>query len=81
MVISMKPLKTKISITLDDPVLEQTKRLAEREDRSLSSYINLLLKAHLERMEKTGLTGRKTVNSLDNGEKLSYNTLQSKDRE
>ena len=59
MVISMKPLKTKISITLDDPVLEQTKRLAEREDRSLSSYINLLLKAHLERMEKTGLTGRK----------------------
>ena len=54
MVISMKPLKTKISITLDDPVLEQTKRLAEREDRSLSSYINLLLKAHLERMEKNG---------------------------
>ncbi|SCH37217.1 Uncharacterised protein [uncultured Clostridium sp.] len=59
MVISMKPLKTKISITLDDPVLEQTKRLAEREDRSLSSYINLLLKAHLERMEKNGADGAK----------------------
>ena len=59
MVISMKPLKTKISITLDDPVLEHTKRLAEREDRSLSSYINLLLKAHLERMEKNGADGAK----------------------
>ena len=59
MVISMKPLKTKISITLDDPVLEQTKRLAEREDRSLSSYINLLLKVHLERMEKNGADGAK----------------------
>lgn len=44
----MKPLKTKISITLDLPVLEQTKLLAEEEDRSLSSYINLVLKAHLE---------------------------------
>lgn len=81
MVISMKPLKTKISITLDDPVLEQTKRLAEREDRSLSSYINLLLKAHLERMEKTGLTGRKTVNSLDNGENCHTIRFKSKDRE
>ena len=59
MVISMKPLKTKISITLDDPVLEQTKRLAEREDRSLSSYFNLLLKAHLERREKNGADGAK----------------------
>ena len=59
MVISMKPLKTKISITLDDQVLEQTKRLAEREDRSLSSYINLLLKAYLERMEKNWADGAK----------------------
>ena len=44
----MKPLKTKISITLDLPVLEQVRLLAEEEDRSLSSYINLVLKAHLE---------------------------------
>ena len=48
LVIKMKPLKTKVSITLDMPVLEQTKRLAQTEDRSLSSYINLVLKAHLE---------------------------------
>ena len=44
----MKPLKTKVSVTLDDPVLERVKILAEEEDRSLSSYINLVLKAHLE---------------------------------
>ena len=55
----MKPLKKSVTITLDDPILEQTKRLAEREDRSLSSYINLLLKAHLERMKKNGADGAK----------------------
>ena len=55
----MKPLKKSVTITLDDPIREQTKRLAEREDRSLSSYINLLLKAHLEQMEKNGADGAK----------------------
>lgn len=48
----MKPLKKSISITLDDPVLDRVKDLAEREDRSLSSYINLVLKAHLEALDK-----------------------------
>lgn len=48
----MKPLKTKVSLTLDGPILEQIQILAEREDRSLSSYINLVLKAHLEDLEK-----------------------------
>ena len=48
----MKPLKKSVSITLDIPVLEQIQTLAEREDRSLSSYINLVLKAHLEALEQ-----------------------------
>lgn len=48
----MKPLKTKISITLDDPVLAQAKRQAELEDRSLSSYINLVLREHLREIEE-----------------------------
>ena len=47
----MKPLKTKISITLDNPVLEKAKALAELQDRSLSSYINLVLREHLEQIE------------------------------
>ena len=48
----MKPLKTKISLTIDDPILEQVKYLAELEDRSLSSYINLVLREHLKELEK-----------------------------
>lgn len=43
----MKPLKTKVSITLDADVIEQLKRLAEADDRSFSQYINLILKEFL----------------------------------
>lgn len=49
----MKPLKTKISITLDDLIYEKIKELAEYDDRSVSSYINLVLREHLERLSKT----------------------------
>ena len=48
----MKPLKDKISITIDQPVLDKLKELAEYQDRSLSSYINLVLREHLEKLEK-----------------------------
>jgi predicted transcriptional regulator len=44
----MKPLKEKISITIDGDVLEKLKQLAEKDDRSLSQYINLVLKRHIE---------------------------------
>ena len=44
----MKPLKEKISITVDQDVLEQAKQEAEKDDRSLSQYINLVLKEHLK---------------------------------
>ena len=48
----VKPLKKSVSITLDMPLLEQIPALAGREARSLSSYINLVLKAHLADLEK-----------------------------
>ena len=48
----MKPTKKTISISLDYPILEKVKRLAEYEDRSVSSYINLVLREHLETLEK-----------------------------
>ena len=48
----MKPVKTSVSITIDNPVLEQVKYLAELEDRSLSSYINQVLKAHLRQLDQ-----------------------------
>ncbi|MCI9157755.1 MAG: toxin-antitoxin system protein [Lawsonibacter sp.] len=47
----MKPIKTSVSITIDNPILDRVKYLAEREDRSLSSYINLVLRAHLEELD------------------------------
>ena len=45
----MKPLKEKISITIDSDVLEKIKIQAENDDRSLSQYINLILKEHLKK--------------------------------
>lgn len=47
----MKPLKEKISITIDSDVLEKAKIEAEKDDRSLSQYINLVLKLHLNQTE------------------------------
>lgn len=44
----MKPLKTKISITIDEDILKQIKILAEKDDRSLSQFINLILKQYLK---------------------------------
>lgn len=44
----MKPLKQKVSITLDENIIEELKVLAENCDRSLSQYINLILKDFLK---------------------------------
>lgn len=48
----MKPLKQKVSITLDEEVILKCKALAEDCDRSLSQYINLVLKEHLAKQEE-----------------------------
>ena len=45
--IILKPLKEKISITVDSDVLEKIRIFAENDDRSLSQYINILLKTHI----------------------------------
>lgn len=47
----MKPLKTKISVTLDEDVITQIKKLAENDERSLSQYINLILKRYLKELK------------------------------
>ncbi len=44
----MKPLKEKISITIDSDILEQIRAEADEDDRSLSQYINLILKEHIK---------------------------------
>ena len=47
-VIDMKPLKQKVSITLDTDVISEIKSVAERDDRSFSQYVNLVLRKYLE---------------------------------
>ena len=44
----MKPLKEKISITLDSNIVDELRIKAENDDRSLSQYINLILKNFLQ---------------------------------
>ena len=47
----MKPLKEKISITIDSDVLEKLRQQADYDCRSLSQYINLILRRFLENQE------------------------------
>ena len=46
---SDRPLKTKISISIDNDVLEKIKELSAYDARPVSQYINLVLKRHVER--------------------------------
>ena len=48
----MKPLKEKISITIDTDLLKKLRKLAEEDDRSVSSFINIILRKYLESIEK-----------------------------
>lgn len=47
----MKPLKTKISITIDDDIAQRIKELSEADDRSVSQYINVVLKNYLASLD------------------------------
>ena len=47
----MKPFKEKISITIDGDILQKIREAAENDDRSLSQYINLVLKEHCRSIE------------------------------
>ena len=48
----MKPLKNKVSITLDADIIDKIKELAEEDDRSFSQYINLVLREHIKTLDK-----------------------------
>lgn len=48
----MRPLKKKISITLDSDIIEKIHILADEDDRSVSQYINQVLRRHLEQKEE-----------------------------
>lgn len=51
----MRPLKEKVSITLDGDVVEEVKKLAEEDDRSFSQYINRVLRKHVK--DKNNIQG------------------------
>ena len=58
----MRPLKEKVSITLDSDLLDKIKYEAEKDDRSLSQYINLVLKRHINRIsQKENNSGKKEL--------------------
>ena len=48
----LKPYKKKVSITLDEDLIEKIKLLAEDCERSFSQYINMALRDHVQ--EKLG---------------------------
>ena len=47
----MKQIKKKVSITLDEDLIEKVKVLAEDCDRSFSQYINLIVKEYINTQE------------------------------
>lgn len=48
---SVKPLKISISLSLDEEVVKKLRILAEEDDRQLSSYVNLILRNYLRKLE------------------------------
>ena len=49
---NMKPLKVKISLTLDEDIVERLRTIADEDDRALSSCINLILRDYLRNLEQ-----------------------------
>lgn len=49
----MRPLKEKISITVDSDIIKKAKELAEYDDRSLSQLVNIALKEYIKNKDIT----------------------------
>ena len=49
----MRPLKQKVSVTLDEDIVKRVKELSEEQQRAFSQYINLVLTEHLKHLEQT----------------------------
>ena len=48
----MRPLKEKISISIDSDLLEKLREKADEDCRPLSQYINLILRKYMEQKDK-----------------------------
>lgn len=49
----MRPLKEKVSITLDSDIIKEIKTLAYKDDRSFSQYINRVLRLHVRQIHQS----------------------------
>ena len=49
---SNRPLKIRVSITLDSDVAAEIRDLSDNSIRSFSQYVNLVLKRHIQDIEK-----------------------------
>lgn len=47
----MRPLKEKISLTIDNDIVKRLKEEAEKDDRTFSQYINIILKEHIKKLD------------------------------
>lgn len=43
-----KSYKLKVSVSLDEDVIDKIKELADKDDRTFSAYINMVLKKHIK---------------------------------
>ncbi len=50
-----RPLKDKVSITLDSNIVLEIRKLAAEDDRSFSQFINMVLRDYLNRREQQQL--------------------------
>ena len=48
----MRPLKQKVSVTLDEDIVKRVKELADEEQRSFSQYVNLVLTEYLKKLDR-----------------------------
>jgi len=49
---NQRPYKVKVSISLDEDIIEIVKNLAEEDDRTFSSYVNMLLRRHVKALNE-----------------------------
>lgn len=65
----MKPKKKKLSITIDSDIILEIKELAKKDERSISQYINLVLRSYtLKRRELAGTKPNKNMQSVSSDE-------------
>ncbi|MFR5876637.1 MAG: ribbon-helix-helix domain-containing protein [Eubacterium sp.] len=46
-----RPVKKQVSVTLNNDVVEKLKELADEDDRTLSGYVNHILRKELNRID------------------------------